>query len=84
MWVNINHGFQVNQSELNLINNGLFYGTYCSAGQYVKYFSCKICPSGTFSTLGDLSCQPCPLQSDYLINFDSSGNQNINECFLEP
>lgn len=67
MWVNVSQGFQPNldQNKTYFQNNGLFYGPICQPGTWGWYLSCVPCNKGTYSLLGDTSCQMCPNSSSY-------------------
>ena len=83
MWVNVSSGYQPNAPNLSLQSNGIFYGTFCRPGYWAWYLTCHPCPPGSYSMLGDTSCQECPTADGYNLAMNSSyfGNYNITQCY---
>lgn len=82
MWVNVSQGFQPNldQNKTYFQNNGLFYGPICVPGTWGWYLSCVPCFNGSYSLLGDTSCQMCPSSNSYSAS-NISGISEITQCF---
>lgn len=57
IWVNVSQGYQPYTPETKTGSNGIYYGIFCKPGYYPLYLNCLPCDEGTYSLLGDTSCQ---------------------------
>lgn len=83
MLVNVKSGFQPSPPNMSVQTSGIFYGVFCKPGEYVNFLGCFPCEYGSFSLLGDSSCQTCPVAQNYLPNSNTelTNVSNVTLCF---